>query len=408
MTFPLRSLPERMEAFLTCELRSIPSLDQEGWLSDFGYRFPGRCLTCSQYPGQPGSGAPCHSLLQPTFGDLPLSSLFSNLEFEQMRISGIVLKKFKRFTDLTISEIPDTARIVVIVGPNGCGKSSIFDALNAEAVVQYIWGWSSDFTMEYWPKIFDGKPSTDWRKVGAEKEIDILFHEGTPRTPESWKKSIYIRTAYRNDPSIKVQRLNPVGPIDNEPRIPRIIDNDATVVNNYQRLVSDSMEKAFEKKDGSITLNDFREEIIGEIRDPIKNLFSDPPLILNSLGNPLNKGTFRFTKGASKGYSYENLSGGEKAAFDLVLDLVIKRREYNDTVFCIDEPEAHLGTRIQRNLLDELYNLIPEKCQLWIATHSIGMMRSAFQLNQKRPGTVAFLNFYEHDFDSKVEIRPRL
>jgi hypothetical protein len=41
------------------------------------------------------------------------------------------------------------------------------------------------------------------------------------------------------------------------------------------------------------------------------------------------------------GLSY--LSGGEKAAFDLLLDLVIKRREFNDTVFFIDEPEAHMS-----------------------------------------------------------------
>ena len=65
-----------------------------------------------------------------------------------------------------------------------------------------------------------------------------------------------------------------------------------------------------------------------------------PNLELNSLGNPLRDGTFRFTKGSSRGFAYKNLSGGEKAAFDLVLDLVVARNEYNDTIFCIDEPEV--------------------------------------------------------------------
>ena len=45
-----------------------------------------------------------------------------------MKISKIAIKNYKRFTDLTISNIPATAKLVVLVGPNGCGKTSLFDA----------------------------------------------------------------------------------------------------------------------------------------------------------------------------------------------------------------------------------------------------------------------------------------
>ena len=47
-----------------------------------------------------------------------------------MKIKSIKLKNFKRFIDLTIKEIPETAKLVVMIGPNGCGKSSIFEALD--------------------------------------------------------------------------------------------------------------------------------------------------------------------------------------------------------------------------------------------------------------------------------------
>ena len=186
----------------------------------------------------------------------------------------------------------------------------------------------------------------------------------------------------------------------------RLIDNDAAVTSNYQRLVSDGLEEAFEGNDSSITLGDFRRQLIGDIQEAVCRLFYDPPLDLNSLGSPLRDGTFRFNKGRAKQFSYENLSGGEKAAFDLILDLVVKRREFRDTIFCIDEPEAHMGLRLQGKLLKELYRLIPANCQLWIATHSIGMMRAAYNLEQENQGTVIFLNFDKRDFDQPVVITP--
>ena len=47
-----------------------------------------------------------------------------------MRISSLQLTNFKRFSNLTISNIPDTARLVLLIGSNGSGKSSLFDAFD--------------------------------------------------------------------------------------------------------------------------------------------------------------------------------------------------------------------------------------------------------------------------------------
>ena len=58
-----------------------------------------------------------------------------------MKIASIHLQNFKRFTDLKIQNIPATAKLVVLLGPNGCGKSSVFDALHTN--LMNIGGWGT-------------------------------------------------------------------------------------------------------------------------------------------------------------------------------------------------------------------------------------------------------------------------
>lgn len=322
-----------------------------------------------------------------------------------MRIRSIHLRDFKRFTDLRIVDLPETAKLIVLIGPNGCGKSSVFDALHAKAVVENYFGWQPEQS-GYWNKAY----TADLRKYESNyspaRNVTIEFHNSNPTDAHSWARSVYARPAYRNDPVARVDQLVRVGKAVDEHRFQRMIDNDAAVALNYQRLVASGCEEAFDLGPGNKSLDEFRDWLIGDIRLAMQRLFDDPSLDLDRLGNPLTDGTFKFNKGTSQRFSYENLSGGEKAAFDLVLDFVIKRREFRDTVFCIDEPEAHLGLRLQGRLLRELYQLIPDGCQLWIATHSIGMMRTARSVERENPGTVVFLDFDKKDFDHPQMISP--
>lgn len=313
-----------------------------------------------------------------------------------MKIREIRLNQFKRFTDTTITDIPQSARLVILAGPNGCGKSSLIDAT-------YVWhgqtwagrgGWDPTYHFKD-----QGGPAPHWQQT-----VSVLFYPPAPMTQEGRQKAIYARSAYRNDPDFQHANFSRMQPAVNERRITRLIDNDVAVSQNYQRLVSQGLEDAFERVPAGTTMGEFREQMLGEIRDATRRLFSG--LILNSLGNPLTEGSFRFDKGDSKAFLYKNLSGGEKAAFDLLLDLLVKRREYDDTVFFIDEPEAHMASGLQGALLDELFRLVPENSQLWLATHSIGMMRRARDLETANPGTVTFLDFDGVDFDLPQTLRP--
>ena len=65
---------------------------------------------------------------------------------------------------------------------------------------------------------------------------------------------------------------------------------------------------------------------------------------------------------------------------------------FNDSLYCVDEPEIHLSTKLQGALLKELYRLVPGNSQLWLATHSIGMVRTAQEIRAKHPEHVVFLD----------------
>ena len=236
----------------------------------------------------------------------------------------------------------------------------------------------------------------------AHDRVKLEFHDRGELCGEQCKKALYFRSAHRNDPDLNVERLEKFGdPLDHV-RVQRTIDNDAAVVQNYQKLAAQTF--GIYGLEEPVMSDAFVESIIGPVRTPVSQLF--PDLWLNGLSNPLEDGTFRFTKGTSKGFHFKNLSGGEKAAFDLVLDLVVAKKAYDDTVFCIDEPELHMNAKIQAELLAVLYELIPENSQLMLATHSIGIMRRAREIGKDKPGSVVFLDFDNRDFDQAVRIKP--
>ena len=182
-----------------------------------------------------------------------------------------------------------------------------------------------------------------------------------------------------------------------------MLDVDASVSRNYQRLAGRIMSEASRTIDTLDPAESYK-KLIGEVRTPVSQLFGD--LHLEGIGDPLENGTFEFTKGNVKNFNFMNLSGGEKAAFDLILDLVLAKTKYDDTLYCIDEPESHLHARLQAQLLDVIYDLIPSNRQLMLATHSIGMIRRALEIERKQPGTVCFLDFGNRDFDISQTITP--
>jgi predicted ATPase len=313
-----------------------------------------------------------------------------------MHIKQIEIVGFKRFTDLKIVELPIAARLIILAGPNGNGKSSLFDAFNTHHHHQ-LSGLGIRWLEDYHEKKLEIP-----RPVPAHFErVKIQFQEALE--PKQWKKAFYIRSAYRNDADFVSGGLNRTPSALEERRIERLIDNDATVAKNYRRIASLAVAELYGDSNNERTFGDFRAATRTAINDPLHRLL--PDLTLTDLGRPLENGTFYFTKGESKNFAYKNLSGGEKAAFDMLLDIVTNKKDFDDSIYAIDEPESHLNPRLHGELLRVLCDIIPESCQLWLATHSIGMLRAARDIAISHPEHVVFLDF-DKDFDEAQILRP--
>ena len=320
-----------------------------------------------------------------------------------MKVKSVELTDFKRFTHLIVEEIPKTAKLVVLVGPNGSGKTSFMEAMN------YYYQYSGYQTLgdnAYLSKL--GNQNTDINRIElAERMINIEFHD--VNFPKKVGKSdikghFYFRSAYRNEPDFKIDSMTKQGDPTDGVRLKTLIQNDSTVSSNYQRLVSNSISKLYDQSNAKKNAEDLTNELIGKIRSALEHIFTD--LKFSSLGDPLVDGNFYFQKGTSKRFPYKNLSAGEKATFDLVLDLVVQSRYFPDAVYCIDEPEIHMHTKLQNKVLRTLLTLIPGESQLWLSTHSIGMLQEAEDIEKEQPGSVVFLDFGGRDFDTDQVIRP--
>ena len=327
-----------------------------------------------------------------------------------MKLKSAHIEKFKRFSDLRILDLPEDARLIVLLGPNGSGKSSLFEAFLTHLKTIRFYG-INDALRSYYDRreSIDAAEQTPDLQSNPAKRIKLDFHGHNPTSKVDYKKSIYLRTAYRHEAHFRSTNLEAPPPLLEESRLQRLIDDDKAVQANFKRLIWRILGKVTTP---GLTTDEIMRDTIGILQDVLKRIFGD--LLLDNLVTPDEHGAFTFSKGEIQNFLYENLSSGEKAAFDLLLDLIVSCSKYDDSLYCIDEPETHLNTRLQGQILEELYNLVPHGSQLWIASHSIGMVRKAEELRIANPSHVVFLDFgFRADgqpraFDQSEEIRPSI
>jgi predicted ATPase len=289
-----------------------------------------------------------------------------------MLIKKLRLKNgYKRFHDLTIDLGENPARIVALVGPNGSGKSSVLDGLLFHAKAYESIGQSQ-------------RDATYHSMTGATsltyQDVEIEFTTGNFNIVRDVKNSqgkantiFSFRSPYRYNNNLKISHTQAVPDIKlNSYGAGDASSIDGKMEDNYRRL------QAFFNRyrdDNDVRPSEAKAKIIGDLNSSIKRCLD---LEISSLGNvEANQGTIYFKKlDHPKEFEFNVLSSGEKEVVDLLLDLYLRKVDYNDTVFLLDEPELHINTSIQGNLLVEIDRLVGSDCQIWITTHSIGFLRA--------------------------------
>ena len=358
-----------------------------------------------------------------------------------MKIKSIKLTNFKRFTDLKIEGIPEEAKLVVMIGPNGCGKSSVFEALDFHTYIVKNDAYPTDDALvdyydpmhmtNYYLKNDQPDPNLhmsaeDIASRGMEVTkacladcVNVTLHY--KQEMEANELKVHTRSSSRSYSllfasallsSLSVEKLQlKLRRLPTEKAIDHMY-----ALNHWMLFMYEMVHQASvavlprdsqlplpqELKQYAETVSSFKDKILEKTINAMTRLFTDPKSAL-VLKKRLQ---FNLEKGINSSGSSLNPSAGEIAVLDLLLDIIIKKIIDDETVICIDEPELHIHTKLQGQLLEVLYNLTPPKSQLWIATHSVGMVRKAQDLWREDPNSVVFLDFGRDDFDEQVTLKP--
>jgi len=309
-----------------------------------------------------------------------------------MRVKKLQLKNgYKRFFNLTIDLGDEPKRIVALVGPNGCGKSSVLDGMLFHANAHNRIGDKGVKNHEY--HSMNRTPNYNYQNV------DIEFSEGgyrkirDERAKEGKENTIFsFRSPYRYNSNLKVNQSQATSEIRlNSYGASTASDLDDKMEQNYRRLYI-----KFNKylHDADCKPSEAKAKIIGDLNASISKCLD---IEICSIGDiEASEGTLYFQKEDHPNrFEFNVLSSGEKEVVDILLDLYLRKDEYSETVFLLDEPELHINTSIQKNLLLEINRLVGEDCQIWITTHSIGFLRTLQEELRSECQVIQFKSEYD-------------
>jgi energy-coupling factor transporter ATP-binding protein EcfA2 len=317
-----------------------------------------------------------------------------------MKIKSLQLKNFKRFTDLTLQDIPESAKLVLLIGSNGSGKSSVFDAF--EEMTRAIKG----------PPAAGSHELNYTKNKSIHSDIIAEFHNpyykfqqvrGNIYRGGLTHNSFYGRTSFRQIPRLQRYSLGQGAHVPSDSDRPSsFIERDERFENDLEHLFGQLLKEFFQTTDDK---GEIKNKVINPINAALKRIFSDgsTTIQLREMIPPLAGRTaeLNFVKGQTV-FHYNYLSAGEKEVVNILINLIARREYFPKSIYFFDEIDLHLNTKLQFNLLKEIVeNWIPEDSQFWTASHSLGFIDYA-----KQSDSAVIFDFDDLDFDYPKTLLP--
>lgn len=332
-----------------------------------------------------------------------------------MKIKSIQLKNFKRFTDLTIENIPESSKLVLLIGANGSGKSSLFDGFRYTSFVHNNKqsNEQSFYNVEqsnlYYRKNLEIPVETTIDLFNGQQIHKFESHETASTKPESFelRKKFIGRSSTRIVPKI-LNQAN-INNIDIDGDAPVLyIDSDTRFNNDvfsYIQQINKALREPAFRGESADTFKIFQ-KFIEPLNESLENIFGvDDAITLKIVefedATPTESAKLIFQKGSSK-INYDLLSHGEKQVIILLLNFIVRKQQYEDAIIYIDEMDCHLNTALQETLLKEIVEKwIPDSSQLWTASHALGFIDYACKTDN-----AVILDFDSLNFDVPQMIIP--
>ncbi|RYE34047.1 MAG: chromosome segregation protein SMC [Sphingobacteriaceae bacterium] len=323
-----------------------------------------------------------------------------------MRIKSLNLKNFKRFTDLTLTDIPESAKLVLLIGSNGAGKSSVFDAFDwlSKGITK------SDLlnkdALAYYLKFKDVDPSVlvqFHNNISNIKKLAGSVIQGKELVERFiGRSSIRIVPHITNNGNTNQVATDGDSPIS-------YIENDTRFINDVflfiQQINTALREPVFKGLQVDV-LQIFR-DFIEPLNTSLLNIFCGDEKTTIQIAQfedatPNQPAKLIFRKGESA-INYDLLSHGEKQVVILLLNFIVGKEYYENAIIFIDEMDNHLNTTLQYALLEEIVaKWIPESAQLWTASHALGFIDYA-----RKSSSAAIIDFNLLNFDQPQTLYPQ-
>ena len=210
-----------------------------------------------------------------------------------MKIKKVQFKNgYKRFHNLIIDLGPEPKRIIALVGPNGCGKSCVFDGMLYLNNAYHRLGNKGKKDFEY--HSLHNHPNFSYENIILEFDKGLFSEVQGNKKMQGKSNTIFsFRSPYRYNNVVKINqiestediKLNKYGASASSDIDDKMNENYKLLYVKYNRYLNDENCRPSEAK----------EKIIGELNSSLKNCLD---LEISSIGDiQASKGTLYFKKG---------------------------------------------------------------------------------------------------------------